>query len=168
MQRHISYKATLTRTLQVFVSLCLTVSLLPTLAFAQTSVGVSVDAPQQVNETIDLASSDTSQTLTEVETTPVQGQATQPKVPADTPASSRIDAEVALGAPDETKETLLVDGFTYELNLVDQTASLTGWQTTAPAEEVTVPTYVTTNNKTFEVVKIAGGGRFLTALSFAQ
>ncbi|MEG0376449.1 MAG: hypothetical protein RR672_12520, partial [Raoultibacter sp.] len=104
MQRQCSIKTITTSMLKVFVATCLVVGLTPSVALADTTVGVSVEQPAPINETVSLGQASES--------------ATDPSAPnTDTsadPAPTQITTEVSLGTPDATSDTLLTDGLTYQ------------------------------------------------------
>ncbi|MEG0758344.1 MAG: hypothetical protein RR505_08035, partial [Raoultibacter sp.] len=136
-QNHL-YK-TLSRTLSVFVAVCLVLGLAPAIALGDTAVNVKVEAPAQVNKTIeldsedkastpDIADSSTSSDAVNPESTPDQIKSEVALSSDATPKPSQITTDVTLSTtPDTQTETLLVDGLTYLVDHTSLSATLTGW-----------------------------------------
>ncbi|MEG0758631.1 MAG: hypothetical protein RR505_09495, partial [Raoultibacter sp.] len=133
MQSECNINTITTSMLKVFVATCLVVGLTPSVALADTTVGVSVEQPAPINETVSLGQASES--------------ATDPSAPnTDTsadPAPTQITTEVSLGTPDATSDTLLTDGLTYQLNHTTTTATLTGYYGKAPEGDLVIPSTVT-------------------------
>ncbi|MEG0322463.1 MAG: hypothetical protein RR619_00585 [Raoultibacter sp.] len=168
-QNHL-YK-TLSKTLSVFVAVCLVLGLAPTIALGDTAVNVKMEAPTQVNETVVLDSGAEAKALDSIdadaseskevvspESAPDQINSAVPLSPDTTPKPSQITTDVALGTtPDTQTETLLQDGLSYLVDRESQSATLTGWYGNAPAGDLSVPSQVSDGKVIFRV-EIAGGG----------
>lgn len=161
------------RVLALTISVCLVLSLMPSVAFADTRVSVKADQPEQVNKTVAIESNPTEeqspQDSESTKTEAPKGDANEqepihtndvPKV--DSPASkhSQITTDVVVGVSTDTQaETLLVDGLTYLVDHASESATLTGWYGSAPTGDLSVPAQVSDGNVIFRVEN-AGGGTF--------
>lgn len=162
MQRQSTSQSILTRAVKLLLSVTLIVGLAPSIALASTTVGVQVVAPTHINETVALEQG-SEDAQTPVATQPEATDTTPEVAPASASASNdnstQITSEVAVGTPDATSNTLLVDGLTYQLNHTTNEATLTGYYGNTPEGDIIIPSTVT-DGKTTYTLKIAGGGRF--------
>ncbi|MEG0375980.1 MAG: hypothetical protein RR672_10125 [Raoultibacter sp.] len=171
MVHHNHLYKTLFRTLSVFVALCLVLGLAPAIALGDTAVNVKVEAPAQVNKTIELDSEDKA-SAPDIADSSASSDAINPEATPDqiksevtlssdaTPKPSQITTDVTLGTtPDTQAEALLQDGLIYLVDHELQTATLTGWYGNAPTGDLSVPSQVT-DGKTIFKVQFAGGGTF--------
>ncbi|MEG0323080.1 MAG: hypothetical protein RR619_03715 [Raoultibacter sp.] len=149
MQRQRSIKAVSNYTFKMLLAVCLVVSLAPSIALADTTVGVSVEQSAPINETVSLDKGSESATDPSTPNTDTSGD----------PTPTQITTEVSLGTPDATSDTLLTDGLTYQLNHTTTTATLTGYYGKAPEGDLVIPSTVT-DGKTTYTLKFAGGGTF--------
>ena len=201
MTQRINLQSTLSKALCVFVVACLVVSLSPVVAQADTTVGVRIEAPAQINETVAIGSAGAEDGEAGAgaggEANKVAGgeAADAPgvsgdeasaevkhinnEVALDPPTSakpSHIAADVPLGTPGATSETLLVDNLTYTLDHKSASAALVGFSGNLTTKDVVVPAQVSDGTTTYTVTSIgqvigqapqnsfnpgfAGGGRF--------
>lgn len=181
MERLSTIQSITNRALRIFLVTCLIAGLMPAIALADTTVGVQVEAPAQVNETVslddDVADGNATDDLDGGHKTEGADSEAPEDVTGVVPAPEQINSEVALGAetgskpaqittdvavgaPSSTQaETLLVDGLTYLIDPEAKTATLTGWYGNAPTGDLSIPSQVTDGKIVFKV-EFAGGGRF--------
>lgn len=144
----------------MLLSIGLVGSLTPALALADTTVGVKVEKPVQVNETVVVGNN------AKLEGSPVQNDALIPGaqesvslIPQQS-TTTQLTAAVAIDSANKATETLLTDGLTYELNREDNTATLIGWYGDAPKGDIFIPSQVLDSENIFSVHKIGGGPYF--------
>ncbi|MEG0324812.1 MAG: hypothetical protein RR619_12505, partial [Raoultibacter sp.] len=127
----------LSSALHMLLAVALVLGLAPAMANADTTVGVKVEAPAQVNKVVELGSDDgalapdnVDSSLSEVvspESAPDQINSAVPLDPDTTPKPSQITSDVTLSTtPDTQTEALLVDGLTYLVDHTSLSATLTG------------------------------------------
>ncbi|MEG0376384.1 MAG: hypothetical protein RR672_12195, partial [Raoultibacter sp.] len=155
----------LSKMLSVLVALCLVLGLAPAIALGDSTVNVKIEAPAQVNETVELGSgaeakapdnadvdASVSKEAVSPEPAPDQINSVVPLSPDATSKPSQITTDVALGTtPDTQTETLLVDGLTYLVDRESQSATLTGWYGNAPTGALSIPSEITDGKNTFKV-----------------
>ncbi|MEG0758174.1 MAG: hypothetical protein RR505_07175, partial [Raoultibacter sp.] len=132
---------------RVLLAVCLVMGLAPVVAQADTPLEVKVEAPAQVNKTVELESDDGGVEVADDASADVSGDAASTQsAPGQVSSevvleshdlaskSSQITTDVTLVAnPDTQTETMLVDGLTYLVDRELQSAPLTGWYGNAPA-----------------------------------
>lgn len=172
--------------LRILLAVSLVLGLAPAVAMADTTVGVKVEAPVQVSETVAIASEEEVADSNEPSTLDLVSQ----EAPVSSTASDKthIAAEVPLAPSTATTETLLLDGLTFELDNTAKTATLTGWYSEAPKGDLSIPSQVNHGTNSYTVTSIGlstnnldqavqannttnkplGGVHIFFALSFAQ
>ncbi|MEG0620917.1 MAG: hypothetical protein RR477_07295 [Raoultibacter sp.] len=150
-------------TLSLVLATTLVAGAVPVAAFADTSVKVIMAAPTQVSETVNLAAVQASgegqpegEATTEGTQSPTKNtnQAASGQVKTSNQATStQATASVALGT-DTT--TVLDNGLVFVIDNATNTAAVTGWYGTQPAQNLTVPAEIRHNGKLAEV-NILGG-----------
>ncbi|MEG0374383.1 MAG: hypothetical protein RR547_12380 [Raoultibacter sp.] len=159
-----TYQNTIQTTLCLLLTVALVLGLAPAIAHADTTVGVKVEAPVRVNETVALVTEDTkTDVVSEEAPKPSLGEQINSEVavaPETAPKPSQITTDVTLVTTSDTQtETLLVDGLIYLVDHTSQSATLTGWYSKAPTGDLSIPSEITDGKNTFKV-QFAGGGTF--------
>lgn len=161
MDKFQNTKATLTKALKVLVATCVVATLTPTAALADTALGVKIEAPQQVNETVALTSQTSQATVPESGDTTTEEQAPESADATGQMPQNQITTQVDIKTTDDTtSETLLLDGLTYALNQETKTATLTGWYGSAPKGNLSLPSTVSDGKFVFTLQRIGGGPDF--------
>ncbi|MEG0759502.1 MAG: leucine-rich repeat protein, partial [Raoultibacter sp.] len=146
--------------LRMVLAASLVLGLAPAIANADTTVGVKVEAPAQVNETVAIGSSEKTSDNTETtdrttsETTPTNTSDSRTTEQSVASVSDQIVVDVPLTPSDAIAETLLLDGLTFELNNDAKTATLTGWYGDAPKGDLSIPSQVKHGSSTYRVTSV--------------
>ncbi|MEF9926166.1 MAG: hypothetical protein RR757_06520, partial [Raoultibacter sp.] len=154
-------------TLSLVLATTLVAGAVPAAAFADTSVKVSMAAPTQVSETVNLAGTQASgegqpegEAATEGTQSPTK---TSNQASSNQASSNQATASVALTTG---TTTVLDNGLVFVIDNATNTAAITGWYGTQPAENLTLPAQIRHNGKLAEVNILGGGGGSLHGFRF--